>query len=70
MTGRMNRLPWRHFKGVAFPTTSPHQVGEGSFVILSGTGAYAGIRGRGSFLKVVVQISNQFIGTETGNVDS
>ncbi len=48
-----------HFKGVAFPTTSPHQVGEGSFVILSGTGAYAGIRGRGSFLIAVDQISNR-----------
>ncbi|HVS06435.1 MAG TPA: hypothetical protein VHK65_09765 [Candidatus Dormibacteraeota bacterium] len=59
-----------HFKGVAFPITSPHQVGEGSFVIRSGTGAYAGIRGRGSFLIVVDQISNQFIGTETGNVES
>jgi hypothetical protein len=58
-----------HFKGVAFPTTSPHQVGKGSFVILSGSAAYAGIQGRGSFLIVVDQISNQFIGTETGNVE-
>ncbi|HEV3096308.1 MAG TPA: twin-arginine translocation signal domain-containing protein [Candidatus Dormibacteraeota bacterium] len=58
-----------HFKGVAFPTTSPHVVGEGGFAILSGTGAYAGVRGRGSFLIVVDQISNQFIGTETGNVE-
>jgi hypothetical protein len=59
-----------HFKGISFPNTSPHGVGEGSFTILSGTGAYAGIRGRGSFLIVVDQISNQFIGTETGNVES
>jgi hypothetical protein len=57
------------FTGVAFPITSPHEVGEGGFVILSGTGAYAGVRGRGSFLVVVDQISNQFIGTETGNVE-
>jgi hypothetical protein len=59
-----------HFKGVAFPITSPHGVGEGHFMILSGTGAYAGIHGRGSFLIVVDQISNQFIGTESGNVES
>jgi hypothetical protein len=58
-----------HFRGVAFPTTSPHAVGQGSFTILSGTGAYGGIHGRGSFLIVVDQISNQFIGTETGTVE-
>jgi TAT (twin-arginine translocation) pathway-exported protein len=57
------------FKGISFPNMSPHGVGEGRFTILSGTGAYAGIRGRGSFLIVVDFISNQFIGTETGNVE-
>jgi hypothetical protein len=59
-----------HFEGIAFPNASPHQVGEGRITILSGTGPYAGIRGRGSFLIVVDAISNQFIGTETGNVES
>jgi hypothetical protein len=34
---------------------------------LSGTRAHAAISGQGSFLIVVDQISNQFIGTETGN---
>jgi hypothetical protein len=58
------------FKGITFPNASPHLVGEGRFTILSGTGAYAGIRGTGSFLIVVDFISDQFIGTETGNVES
>jgi hypothetical protein len=59
-----------HFTGVAFPNGDPHAVGEGRFRIVSGTGAYAGTQGRGSFLIVVDQVSNQFIGTETGNVES
>jgi hypothetical protein len=59
-----------HFEGIAFPNNSPHPVGEGRFEILSGTGAYADARGRGSFLVVVDAISNQFIGTEVGTVDT
>ena len=58
-----------HFKGIAFPNGSPHVVGEGSFTILSWTGAYAGISGSGSFLVVVDFTSNQVIGTEAGNVE-
>jgi hypothetical protein len=58
-----------HFNGVAFPNGDPHAVGEGRFSIVSGTGAYTGIDGQGSFLIVVDQISNQFIGTEVGNVE-
>jgi hypothetical protein len=58
-----------HFEGITFPNTSPHGVGEGRFTILSGTGAYADIRGSGSFLIVVDFVSNQLIGTETGNVE-
>jgi hypothetical protein len=57
------------FNGVAFPNGDPHAVGEGRFSIVSGTGAYTGIDGQGSFLIVVDQISNQFIGTEVGNVE-
>jgi hypothetical protein len=57
-----------HFDGVAFPNNSPHAVGEGKFKILSGTKAYAGLRGGGSFL-VVVNAPNQFIGTEVGTVE-
>jgi hypothetical protein len=59
-----------HFNGVAFPNGDPHAVGEGRFRIVSGTGAYAGVHGRGSFLIVVDQVSNQFIGTETGSLES
>ena len=59
-----------HFNGVAFPNADPHAVGEGRFRIVSGTGAYAGIHGQGSFLIVVDQVSNQFIGTETGNTET
>jgi TAT (twin-arginine translocation) pathway signal sequence len=58
-----------HFNGVAFPNGDPHAVGEGRITIVSGTGAYSGIHGQGSFLIVVDQISNQFIGTEVGNVE-
>ena len=58
------------FEGVSFPNSSPHAVGEGSFTIVSGTGAYAGINGQGSFLIVVDFVSNQFIGTEIGNAAS
>jgi hypothetical protein len=59
-----------HFEGISFPNNDPHVVGEGRFTILSGTGAYAGIRGGGSFLIVVDFVSNQFIGTERGDVES
>lgn len=59
-----------HFDGVAFPNNSPHQVGDGRFKILSGTSAYAGVRGGGSFLIVVDALSNQLIGTETGSVET
>jgi hypothetical protein len=59
-----------HFEGVAFPLSSPHQVGKGKIRFLSGTGAYAGIRGQATFLIVVDAISNQLIGTSTGKVGS
>ena len=58
-----------HFEGISFPNMSLHVVGEGRFTILSGTGAYAGAGGGGSFLVVVDFLSSQLIGTETGNVD-
>ncbi len=59
-----------HFEGVAFPYMNPHAVGEGRFTILSGTGAYAGVGGRGTFLIVVDFTSNQLIGTSNARVDS
>jgi len=58
-----------HFEGIAFPFSSPHEVGIGRFEIVSGTGAYAGISGHGTF-KIVVDVgSNQLIGTETADVE-
>jgi hypothetical protein len=56
-----------HFDGIAFPLSDPHQVGKGRFQIVSGTGAYAELRGQGTFLIVVDPISNQLIGTEEGS---
>jgi hypothetical protein len=53
------------FQGVAFPLSSPHEVGIGRFDIVSGTGAYAGVTGRGTFEIVVDATTNQLIGTET-----
>ena len=58
-----------HFQGVAFPLSSPHQVGRGHVEILSGTGAYVGVGGHATFLIVVDALSNQLIGTEEGSVN-
>lgn len=58
-----------HFEGQGFPLSSPHQVGRGHSVIVSGTGAYAGLGGRLKFLIVVDVGSNQLIGTLEGNTD-
>ncbi|HWT24298.1 MAG TPA: hypothetical protein VN213_12410 [Solirubrobacteraceae bacterium] len=54
------------FRGVARYLSRPHQVGEGRVRIVSGTGAYAGLRGRGEFTIVVVTppAGNTLIGTE------
>jgi len=56
------------FEGRAFPLSSPHQVGRGTFEIVSGTGAYSNLRGGGRFLIVVDAISNELDGTEAGSV--
>jgi hypothetical protein len=56
------------FDGIAFPLSKPHQVGKGRFQIVSGTGAYAGLGGQGTFLIVVDPISNELVGTEEGDV--
>ncbi len=54
------------FSGIAGPATNPHQAGKGTFRIVSGTGAYAGMTGQGTFLVVVDFSTNQIIGTEDG----
>jgi hypothetical protein len=58
------------FEGEAFPLSSPHQVGRGRIDIVSGTGAYTGLRGHAKFLIVVDSGSNQLIGTAEGRVKS
>jgi hypothetical protein len=58
-----------HFEGIAFPLSSPHQVGKGRITFLDGTGAYAGLRGHATFLIVVDAISNQLMGTVSGTVN-
>jgi hypothetical protein len=56
------------FEGKAFPLSSPHQVGQGRLEIVSGTGAYAALRGHARFLIVVDAGSNQLIGTAQGSI--
>ena len=56
------------FHGIASDISEPHQSGEGRFWIVSGTGAYAGIRGGGRFTIVVDAAGNRLIGTEEGRV--
>ena len=66
-TGQSGTIVTR-FDGTAFPLSSPRQVGLGQFEIISGTGAYAGLTGHGTFQIVVDAASNQLIGTETASV--
>jgi hypothetical protein len=42
-----------HFEGTIFPASGPRSIAEGTAVILSGTGAYAGLRGKNTFLGVI-----------------
>jgi hypothetical protein len=66
-TGQQGTIVTR-FDGEAFPLASSHEVGIGRFEIVSGSGAYAGLSGNGSFEIVVDATTNQLIGTEVGNV--
>ena len=40
------------FSGLASPASAPRQVAHGTFEIVSGTGAYAGVQGQGTFTVV------------------
>jgi hypothetical protein len=55
------------FRGIAHDVSEPHQWGEGRFEIVSGTGAYAGMKGNGRFTIVVDAAANTLIGTEQGH---
>jgi hypothetical protein len=57
-----------HFEGTAFPLSSPHETGRGTFTIVSGTGAYSGLRGGGSFLIVVDLAAGELTGVEVGDI--
>lgn len=58
------------FEGKGLFVSRQHQVGKGQIEIVSGTGAYAGLRGHARFLIVVHTVSNQLIGTAEGHVTS
>lgn len=55
------------FKGVAHDVSQRHQYGKGRFRIVSGTGDYAGLEGKGRFLIVVDREANRLTGTEKGH---
>lgn len=57
------------FQGFAGPVTDVHEAGKGTFDIVGGTGAYAEIKGHGTFLVVVDLSANQIIGTEDGQAN-
>jgi hypothetical protein len=57
------------FKGLAGPLSSPHQAGQGTVEIVSGTGAYLGLTGSGVFLVVVDTTTNKIIGTVEGQAN-
>jgi hypothetical protein len=42
-----------HFEGTIFPATAARSIAEGRAVIVSATGAYAGLTGKATFLGVV-----------------
>jgi hypothetical protein len=57
------------FRGLAGPLNDPHEAGKGTFEIIDGTGAYADIKGHGTFLVVLDVSTNQIIGTEDGQAN-
>ena len=66
-TGTQGAIVTR-FSGIARDLSAPHQSSEGRFTIVSGTGAYADLRGDGAYTVVVDIAGNQVLGTEVGHV--
>lgn len=66
-TGAHGKIVTR-FRGIARDLDEPHQVGEGRFEVISGTGEYGDLRGHGRFFIVVDFSTGHFIGTEEGRV--
>ena len=56
------------FKGRAHDVSQPHQYGTGRFRIVSGTGEYEDLSGKGRFTIVVDGPANRLIGTEQARV--
>lgn len=58
------------FSGLAAPASGVRQVARGTFEIVSGTGAYAGIRGHGTFTVVGDFTTGQVYSTAEGQAQS
>lgn len=65
LTGGLGTITIR-FRGRIRPLSSPHQFGKGSFKIVGGTGAYAGLRGKGKFILAADFTIGTLIGTYEG----
>jgi len=57
------------FSGIAGPVGTPHVAGKGTFRIVAGTGAYAELRGQGTFLVVVDFSTLQAVRTDEGQAN-
>ena len=57
------------FSGIAGPLGTPHTAARGTFQIVGGTGAYAGIAGHGTFTTVADFADNQAVRIDDGQTD-
>jgi len=57
------------FSGIAGPLGTPHTAARGTFQIVAGTGAYAGIAGHGTFTTVADFADNQAVRIDDGQTD-
>jgi hypothetical protein len=57
------------FRGIAGPLGMPHTAARGTFRIVGGTGAYADIRGHGTFNTVADFSTNQAVRVDIGEAE-
>ena len=57
------------FSGMAGPLGMPHTAAHGTFELVGGTGAYAGISGHGTFTTVADFSTNQAVRIDVGAAD-